>query len=134
MNEAIEYIFDEYCRETDRKIYAMGFSMGGNWLGMALGKGQISNKIVAAVCMQSPAKMRQSFLNMKSAWNGIINWGLGKRYKAIFDTNMDYLQPIYKKLYDIDLSDLLSNMSGVSEVEEFLNWKVCKTESFDDYH
>ena len=78
MNEAIEYIFDEYCRETDRKIYAMGFSMGGNWLGMALAKGQISNKIVAAVCMQSPAKMRQSFLNMKAAWNGFINWGLGK--------------------------------------------------------
>jgi predicted alpha/beta-fold hydrolase len=103
VNEAIEYVFDEYCRETDRKIYAMGFSMGGNWLGMALAKGQISNKIVAAVCMQSPAKMRQSFLNMKAAWNGFINWGLGKRYKAIFDTNMDYLLPIYKKLYDVDL-------------------------------
>lgn len=71
---------------------------------------------------------------MKSAWNGIINWGLGKRYKTIFDTNMDYLQPIYKKLYDVDLSDLLTNMSGVSEVEELLNWKVCKTKSFDDYH
>lgn len=103
-------------------------------MGMALGKGQISDKIVAAVCMQSPTKMRQSFLNMKRAWNGIINWGLGKRYKKIFDANMDYLTPIYKKLYNVDLADLLSNMEGVADVEEKLNWKVCKTENFDDYH
>ena len=71
---------------------------------------------------------------MKQAWKGFINWGLGKRYKAVFDTNLDYLTPIYKKLYDIDLADLLSNMDGVADVEEKLNWKVCKTKSFDDYH
>lgn len=134
VNEAIEYIFDEYCREIDRKIYAIGFSMGGNWLGMALGKGKISDKIVAAACMQSPIKMRESFLNMKSCWNGFINWGLGKRYKKIFETNLDYLTPIYKQLYDINLSELLSNLSGVAEIEERLNWKVCNAKSFDDYH
>jgi len=134
VNEAIDYIFEEYCQEIDRKIYAMGFSMGGNWLGMALGKGHISDKIVAAACMQSPTKMRQSFLNLRGVWNGFINWGLGKRYKSIFDTNMDYLNPIYKELYNIDLVKLLNNMSGVADVEEQLNWKVCKTKSFDDYH
>ncbi len=62
---------------------------------------------------------------MKVCWNGFINWGLGKRYKKVFKTNLDYLTPIYKKLYKVDLVDLLTNMSGVADIEEKLNWKVC---------
>jgi len=53
VTEAINYIFEEYCREIDRKIFIMGFSMGGNWVGMALGKDieNFSDKIVAAACL-----------------------------------------------------------------------------------
>ena len=87
-------------------MYALGFSLGANWLGMALGKRTISDKIEAACCMECPSKMKESFANIKTVWNGIINWGLGKRYKKIFDTNMDYLTPIYKEKYGIDLPDL----------------------------
>lgn len=36
--ESIEYIYQEYCKEIDRKIFAIGFSLGGNWLGMGLAK------------------------------------------------------------------------------------------------
>jgi predicted alpha/beta-fold hydrolase len=50
------------------------------------------------------------------------------------ETNRDYLTPIYKKLYKIDLADLLTNMRGVAEIEEKLNWKVCQAKSFDEYH
>ena len=38
VNESIEYIYQEYCSEIDRKIFALGFSLGGNWLGMGLAK------------------------------------------------------------------------------------------------
>jgi predicted alpha/beta-fold hydrolase len=53
VTEAIDYIHEEYCVEIDRKIFALGFSMGGNWLGMALCKNKhsFSDKIVAAACM-----------------------------------------------------------------------------------
>mmetsp|Transcript_17731 Transcript_17731/g.30013 ORF Transcript_17731/g.30013 Transcript_17731/m.30013 type:complete len:340 (+) Transcript_17731:555-1574(+) len=136
VTEAIDYIFEQYCREIDRKIFALGFSMGGNWLGMALGKNMdnFQSKITAAACMQSPIKMRNSFLNMKFAWGGMINWNLGKRYQKVFRENLDYLQPTYLQKYSVDLRDLVENLSGVHEFEEKLNWKLCNQSSFDEYH
>jgi hypothetical protein len=71
---------------------------------------------------------------MKSCWSGFINWGLGMRYKKIFETNLDYLTPIYKQLYDFDIHELLKTMKGVHEIEEKLNWRVCGAKNFDDYH
>jgi len=79
--QAINHIHEEYCKEIDRKIFAAGFSLGGNWLGMALCKDKrgLSDKITASCCMECPTKVSASYKNMKAAWGGFINWALGKR-------------------------------------------------------
>jgi predicted alpha/beta-fold hydrolase len=45
----------------------IGFSMGGNWLGMALSKHKkgLEDKIVACACIQSPLKMQTAFMRLK---------------------------------------------------------------------
>ena len=136
VTEAIDYIHEEYCVEIDRKIFAMGFSMGANWLGMALCKNKhsFSDKIVAAACIQAPMKMRQSYQQLKVVWKGLISWGLGCRYAKIFEQNIDYLTPIYKQKYDVDLKLILANLTGVHQMEEKVNWKVCGQNSFEEYH
>ena len=57
--ESIDYIYEEYCKHNDRKIFAIGFSLGSNWLGMALGKHKygLSDKVLASACVQCPMKV-----------------------------------------------------------------------------
>ena len=64
--QAVNYIHDEYCREIDRKIFCAGFSMGGNWLGMALCKDKrgLVDKVVATACIQCPSKVKESYENL----------------------------------------------------------------------
>jgi hypothetical protein len=44
------------------------------------------------------------------------------------------LTPIYKQKYDVDLKLILANLTGVHEMEEKVNWKVCGQNSFEEYH
>ena len=96
--QVVNYIHDEYCREIDRKIFTVGFSMGANWLGMALCKDKrgLADKVVASACMQAPAKVNVAYVNMQKAWGGFITWGLGIRVSSVIKTNLDYLIPVYK--------------------------------------
>mmetsp|Transcript_33349 Transcript_33349/g.51118 ORF Transcript_33349/g.51118 Transcript_33349/m.51118 type:complete len:175 (+) Transcript_33349:913-1437(+) len=47
---------------------------------------------------------------------------------------MDYLAPVYKQKYDVDLEEILSNLKGAHEFDEKLNWKLMNEKSYDDYH
>ena len=113
--QAVNYIHDEYCREIDRKIFCTGFSMGANRLGMALCKDKrgLADKVVATACMQCPSKVRESYINLQSAWGGFITWALGYRFKQVVKANLDYLVPVYKQLYNFDMVNFINNLKGV---------------------
>lgn len=38
VHQVVEYVFNEYCLETKRKLFVVGFSLSGNWVALALGK------------------------------------------------------------------------------------------------
>ena len=101
--------------------------MGGNWLGMALGKDKrgLSDKIVASACLQCPTKVKEASTNLGAAWGGFINWGLGKRMLKVLNRNLDYLAPVYKQLYDFDLISFVDNMQGILDIDQ-INWRICK--------
>ena len=103
--ESIEYVFQEYCREIDRKIFVIGFSLGGNWLGMSLGKHQngLRDRIVAATLWQSPTKLKASTKNLTSCLGGLINSNLGNKHKKVLLKNMQYLYPMVKQIHNLDL-------------------------------
>jgi predicted alpha/beta-fold hydrolase len=48
-------------------MFAIGFSMGGNWLGMALAKDSqnMAEKLVASACIVSPMKMSSASSNLR---------------------------------------------------------------------
>jgi len=95
--ETINYIHSEYCRDINKKIFAIGFSLGGNWLALALGKTPELNSIIsAASCIQPPIDVPRSFENIRKTWFGLVNWSLAQRYKAILKANIDYLAPVYQ--------------------------------------
>lgn len=62
--------------------------------------------------------MKHSISKLRNLYFGLINWGLGKRYNATFRQNLEYLQPVYKEKFNINLLEFLDNMSGVIDFEE----------------
>jgi len=133
---AINYIHEEYCREIDRKIFTLGFSLGGNWLGMAMCKDKrgLTDKVAAAACMQCPTKVAASYKNLQTAWGGFITWALGIRFSNVIKDNLDYLVPVYKQLYNFDMIDFLKNLKGVHQFDEQLNWRIANCSSIEEYH
>lgn len=102
--ESIDYIHREYCREINRSIYAIGFSLGGNWLSLALGRSKHLNSILeAATCIQPPLNICYALENIKKTWWGLVNWNMGKKYKRLLQENLQYLYPVYRQKYRIDL-------------------------------
>lgn len=64
-------------------MFGIGFSLGGNWLALALGKSEKLNKMMTAISVvESPLVISNAFYNLKHCWNGMINWNLGQRYRA----------------------------------------------------
>jgi len=64
----------------------------------------------------------------------MINKSLGGRYQKIFRKNLEYLNPVYKQQYDVDLKEILDNISGATDFDEKLNWKLMSEKSYEDYH
>ena len=110
--------------------------MGSNWLGMALCKDKrgLADKIVASACMQCPMKVRETYFNLKAAWNGLITYCLSLRFKKVVVQNMDYLYPIYKQQYDFDLKHFMTNLKGAHEFDDYLNWRLTGCVDLADYH
>ena len=86
----------------------------------------MSEKIVAGACMVSPMKMAMASKNLRSVWYGLINYGLGIRYKFVLNDNLSYLKPLYQELFGINLQKFMDNMTGALDFEDQINWKVCK--------
>lgn len=134
VDETVSYIYDEYCKDIKRQIFAIGFSLGGNWLALGLGKSERLNKMItASACIESPLVIPNAFKNLKECWNGAINWNLGQRYRAQFKHNEEYLAGHFKQEYNIDLKKFVKTLNGANQVEEEINWKMYGQKNFDSY-
>lgn len=97
VEETISYIHAEYCKDISRQLFTIGFSLGGNWVALALGKSKkLNSMITASACIESPLIIPKALHNLKTCWNGAINWNLGRRYKTQFKHNEEYLVPAFK--------------------------------------
>ena len=51
------------------------------------------------------------------------------------EPNIDYLQPVYREKFGVDLRHFLDNeMNGALDLERLINWRIAGEESFDAYH
>jgi hypothetical protein len=66
-------------------------------------KNGLKNKITASALLQPPLKMKHSIFKLRNLYFGIVNKLLGRRYNATFRQNLEYLQPIYKEKFNINL-------------------------------
>lgn len=71
---------------------------------------------------------------MKIAWGGFVNWALGIRFVNVIRQNIDYLVPVYKQLYDFDFEEFITNLKGIHEFDEKLNWRIYGCKSLEEYH
>lgn len=133
--ESIEYIYQEYCKEIDRKIFAIGFSIGGNWLGMGLAKHKngLQNRITACALWQSPTILKSATDNLSKILGGVVNRHLGYRIKKVIKANLQYLQPSFEQNFGIDLADVCENITGLTDIDRLINWKVMKESSLESY-
>jgi len=55
-------------------MFALGFSVGGNRLALALGKCmELKYKITAAACIEPPLVFKEATSNIKNIWGGFLN-------------------------------------------------------------
>lgn len=78
VQEPIEYFYDKYCKNTGKKIMALGCSMGANLLANAIGDDGESCKLTAAVCMQAPMKSWVVADNLPKILNGAYDRALAQ--------------------------------------------------------
>lgn len=136
VTEAIDYIHEQYCAEIDRKIFAIGFSMGGNWLAMAMCKNKhnFKDKIVAAACVHTPMDFKHSVYAIANLWFGFVSWRISFKHKEILRANLNYIGPIFKQKHNIDIQETIDKMNGIHELDLEVNWKVQGYKSVEEYH
>jgi len=49
---------------------------------------------------------------------GVVDYYLAQRYKQTIIDNMDYLAPVYKEKYNIDLREFVDSFKSGKEIEE----------------
>lgn len=58
---------------------------------------------------------------------------LGIRFAKVINANIEYLQPVYKQLYNFDMKHFIKNLKGVMQFEDDLNWRLCGCSSLEEY-
>ena len=66
VHQVVEHVYNEYCKETKRKIFIVGFSLTGNWVALALGKKpeEMSRMVTACLCVQPPHWVANAYQHM----------------------------------------------------------------------
>jgi predicted alpha/beta-fold hydrolase len=82
--EAIEYISKNF---PERKLFAIGLSMGGNILANMLGYQESKTKISAAAIIMSPLKPVDSIKDLKENFFGLYNKALGNSFRKLYREN-----------------------------------------------
>lgn len=72
VTEVIEYLHQHYCKEIDKKLFVVSYSLGAGWTSMALGKeaDKLKDKVTAACCIQPPLCLKTATKNIESAFGG----------------------------------------------------------------
>jgi predicted alpha/beta-fold hydrolase len=88
----MEYIYKTYCKPFNRKVFALGCSMGGNVLINSVAvQGNLS--FIDAVCVISvPMKMWEVEEHMETACYGLYNKKFGNSLRNIIVENKDVLR------------------------------------------
>ena len=75
--DPMRYIYEKYCKQTQRKCFAVGCSMGANILANILGYEGESSFITAACVVQAPIKKWKCAKAIKNNFYGIYDKALG---------------------------------------------------------
>lgn len=122
-------------RNSKRKAYAIGCSMGAMILANALGVDQEDSPLEAAVCVQAAIKKWEGIDYFANSLGGIYNRAMGSYQWDYLKVNLDLLGPHFQKEYGIDLAQKLEDtepsygeyhqlitapMNGYKDVQEYL--------------
>ena len=90
IREVVDYVHRVFCADK-RKLFALGFSLGGNGLAKLAGQEQHHCKLEAIFCCSSPIKFEAATQNITSYGAGFIDYGGGLKSYAMFHKFEEYL-------------------------------------------
>jgi len=83
VREVVDYVHAKFCNDNSRRIYAAGFSIGGNKLAKMVGLDGPSSKLSGAYCCQPPLKYWETINNLKQAYFGIFDKVAGMKVSLL---------------------------------------------------
>lgn len=97
VREVVDYVHGKFCQgaAAGRKLFAAGYSIGGNMLAKMIGVDQASCKLTAAFCCHPPMKYWETVHNMKTGYFGLCDYGCGKKTVAL---NMPYADKLHEHM------------------------------------
>lgn len=98
--EPMKYMYSQYVEKTERKVFAIGFSMGANILANVLGYigdgKEHKIKIDGACVIQAPHRMWIACRALFTSMGGFYNRRLGKNIKAVMLNHESELNEAFK--------------------------------------
>lgn len=117
--EATQVLFKKYVNGTNRKVFAVGFSMGANILSILLGHisdgNQSGIKFDGACIIQAPMRLWIALQGLHNSLFGLYNLSMGHKLKKLLLTHEEEMNQEVKKI------------SGQSIRQMFDRWPLFKT-------
>lgn len=103
-------------------------------MAMCKNKHNFNDKIVASACIHTPMNFSHSVNAISKLWFGFVSWRIFYKHKDILKANIEYLGPVFKQKFDIDLQSIIDKATGIHEMDLLVNWKVQGFKSVEEYH
>jgi predicted alpha/beta-fold hydrolase len=112
MLEPIKFYSQKYCQ--NRKVFAVGCSMGANILANLIGNEGDDCMLEAACIVQAPIKMWECERQLREELFGQYDVRLGQRVSEIALSHENVLQEHFKETLGVDMKETLKNQKPPS--------------------
>jgi predicted alpha/beta-fold hydrolase len=95
------YVYNKYCQ--NRKVYAVGTSMGANILSNMMGFAEEDCFIDGACVVQAPIKKWECSETIRTSMFGVYNKALGSNLKKAFLKHEPMLKDVFREKVGFDM-------------------------------
>mmetsp|Transcript_12618 Transcript_12618/g.19630 ORF Transcript_12618/g.19630 Transcript_12618/m.19630 type:complete len:136 (+) Transcript_12618:625-1032(+) len=107
--EPMEYIYEKYCKDQNRKAFAVGTSLGAGILGNVLGNQGEDSFLEAACVVQAPIKKWECVPTIQKACCGLFNYAMGRSLNQLLLKHEPELRDHFLEELSIDIKKTLSS-------------------------
>jgi predicted alpha/beta-fold hydrolase len=108
--ESMTYVYERYCKDHNRKVFAVGLSTGANILTHLMAKVGNDTFITAASALCIPGDLKLCVKELPKTMRGFYNRMVGTVTHDLIKEHFEVMEPLYRQKFDIDLQSCLDQL------------------------